>query len=92
MISTEGIIIRIRACDIRVMGRYATGVRLMRVNGDNRVVSFTRAEHDEEAELEEVEQLSDEQAKAQEDSAKAEEANEVIEPDVAPDDEEETEE
>ncbi len=87
MISTEGIIIRIRACDIRVMGRYATGVRLMRVNGDNRVVSFTRAEHDEEAELEEVEQLSDEQAKAQEDSAKAEEANEVIEPDVAPDDE-----
>ena len=92
MISTEGIIIRIRACDIRVMGRYATGVRLMRVNGDNRVVSFTRAEHDEEAELEEVEQLSDEQAKAQEDSAKAEEANEVIEPDVAPDDDEETEE
>ena len=87
MISTEGIIIRIRACDIRVMGRYATGVRLMRVNGDNRVVSFTRAEHDEEAEVEEVEQLSDEQAKAQEDSAKAEEANEVIEPDVAPDDE-----
>lgn len=91
MISTEGIIIRIRACDIRVMGRYATGVRLMRVNGDNRVVSFTRAEHDEEAELEEVEQLSDEQAKAQEDSAKAEEANEVIEPDVAPDDEGEEE-
>ncbi len=87
MISTEGIIIRIRACDIRVMGRYATGVRLMRVNGDNKVVSFTRAEHDEEAELEEVEQLSEEQAKAQEDSAKAEEANEVIEPDVAPDDE-----
>ncbi|MBQ8727994.1 MAG: DNA gyrase subunit A, partial [Oscillospiraceae bacterium] len=77
MISTEGIIIRIRACDIRVMGRYATGVRLMRVNGDNKVVSFTRAEHDEEAELEEVEQLSEEQAKAQEDSAKAEEANEV---------------
>ena len=91
MISTEGIIIRIRACDIRVMGRYATGVRLMRVNGDNKVVSFTRAEHDEEAELEEVEQLSDEQAKAQEDSAKAEEANEVIEPDVAPDDEGEEE-
>ena len=87
MISTEGIIIRIRACDIRVMGRYATGVRLMRVNGDNKVVSFTRAEHDEEAEVEEVEQLSDEQAKAQEDSAKAEEANEVIEPDVVPDDE-----
>ena len=91
MISTEGIIIRIRACDIRVMGRYATGVRLMRVNGDNRVVSFTRAEHDEEAEVEEVEQLSDEQAKAQEDSAKAEEANEVIEPDVVPDDEGEEE-
>ena len=92
MISTEGIIIRIRACDIRVMGRYATGVRLMRVNGENKVVSFTRAEHDEEAEVEEVEQLSAEQIAAEEAAAKQEEANEVIEPDVAPDDDDGTEE
>ncbi len=92
MISTEGIIIRIRACDIRVMGRYATGVRLMRVNGENKVVSFTRAEHDEEAEVEEVEQLSAEQIAAEEAAAKQEEANEVIEPDVAPDDDDGSEE
>ncbi|MGN0690663.1 MAG: DNA gyrase subunit A [Oscillospiraceae bacterium] len=92
MISTEGIIIRIRACDIRVMGRYATGVRLMRVNGENKVVSFTRAEHDEEAEVEEVEQLSAEQIAAEEAAAKQEEANEIIEPDVAPDDDDGTEE
>lgn len=92
MISTEGIIIRIRACDIRVMGRYATGVRLMRVNGENKVVSFTRAEHDEEAEVEEVEQLSAEQIAAEEAAAKQEEANEIIEPDVAPDDDDGSEE
>lgn len=52
MIATDGVIIRIRACDIRIMGRYATGVKLMRVSGEDRVVSFTRAEHDDSAETE----------------------------------------
>ena len=49
MISTEGIVIRFRAADVRIMGRYATGVRLMRLAEDDRVVTFTRAEHDESA-------------------------------------------
>lgn len=52
MIATDGVIIRIRACDIRIMGRYATGVKLMRVSGEDRVVAFTRAEHDDSAETE----------------------------------------
>ncbi len=78
MISNDGVIIRIRAKDIRVMGRYATGVRLMRVSDDVRVVSFTRAEHDEEAETAKVEEPSAEELEAEMAEAKAEEASEVI--------------
>ncbi|MGN0674533.1 MAG: DNA gyrase subunit A [Oscillospiraceae bacterium] len=78
MISNDGVIIRIRAKDIRIMGRYATGVRLMRVSGDVRVVSFTRAEHDEEAETAKVEEPSAEELEAEMAEAKAEEASEVI--------------
>ncbi|MCC8043851.1 MAG: DNA gyrase subunit A [Oscillospiraceae bacterium] len=78
MISTEGTIIRIRTSDIRTMGRYATGVRLMRVSGEDRVVSFTRTEHSENAEVAEIEQPSEEEIIAQEASAANEEAGEVI--------------
>ena len=75
MISTDGIVIRIRACDISMMSRYSRGVRLMRVGEDGRVVSFTRTEHDDEAETAEVEKATaDEIAEAQ-----AEENAEVIE-------------
>ena len=74
MISTDGIVIRIRACDISVMSRYSKGVRLMRVSNDGKVVAFTRTEHDESAEISEVEKASEEEiAKAQ-----AEENAEVI--------------
>ncbi len=89
MISNEGVIIRIRACDVRVMGRYATGVRLMRLSNEGaKVVSFTRAEHDEDAEVEEIEQPSEEELRAEEEAAKAEEANEVIPADEPVDDDE----
>ena len=88
LISNDGVIIRIRATDVRVMGRYATGVHMMRVKGDDtKVVAFTRAEHDDTAELAEVEQPSEEEIQAELEEAKKEEQNEVIEPDVAPDDE-----
>ena len=61
LISTDGVVIRIRACDISVMGRYATGVRVMRIDGDdNRVVAFTRTEHDDEEEIQAVEGPSEE--------------------------------
>ena len=75
MISSDGVVIRLRAADIRVMGRYAAGVRLMRLSEDSEVVTFTRAEHDENEEISEVEQISDEEAKAQE--AEASEAKEI---------------
>ena len=86
MISTDGIIIRLRASDVRIMGRYATGVRMMKLKDDNKVVAFTRAEHDDEAELSKIEQPSDEELAEQEAEAAKEAANEVIEPDEEPDD------
>jgi len=51
LISDSGVIIRVRAADISLMSRYAAGVRIMRLNGDeSRVAAFTRAEHDEDDE------------------------------------------
>lgn len=55
MISTDGIIIRIKASDVHLMGRTAGGVKVMRLSSDDsRVVTFTRAEHDEEIETDVV--------------------------------------
>ena len=90
LINTDGIIIRIRANDIRLMGRYATGVRVMRLSDDSRVVTFTRTEHDDSQETEQVEQASEEELK----EAELEEQNEVVEDsdDVSDDIEEDTEE
>ncbi|MGN0693261.1 MAG: DNA gyrase subunit A [Oscillospiraceae bacterium] len=74
IISTNGVIIRIRVSDVRIMSRYATGVKVMRTEGEERVVSFTRAEHDDNAQIEKVEGPSEEEMAA----AEAEEKNEVI--------------
>ncbi|MDE5991450.1 MAG: hypothetical protein K2G87_00215, partial [Oscillospiraceae bacterium] len=72
--------------DIRVMGRYATGVRLMRVSGDVKVVSFTRAEHDDEAETAKIEEPSAEELEAEmAEAAKAESSEVIVEEE--PDDE-----
>ncbi|MCI7767062.1 MAG: DNA gyrase subunit A [Oscillospiraceae bacterium] len=86
MIASDGVIIRIRACDIRIMGRYATGVKLMRVSGDDRVVAFTRAEHDDSAETQKIEQPSEEELQREIAEATLEEQSEVI-IDEEPDDE-----
>lgn len=76
--SSDGIIIRILASDIRIMGRIAKGVRVMKVNEGAKVVAFTRADHDDEAQTEKVEQLTDEQIKEAEVEAALEEQNEVV--------------
>ena len=86
MISDDGVIIRIRANDIRVMGRYATGVRLMRVADGVKVVSFTRAEHDDSAETAKVEEPSEAELEAEMKAAAAEESSEVIIEEEIPDD------
>ena len=75
LISTDGVIIRIRANDLRVMRRTGLGVRVMKLSDEDRVVTFTRTEHDETADIEEVEQASDEEIA----QAEAEAAAEVIE-------------
>lgn len=91
MISTEGIIIRIRTSDIRIMGRYAAGVRLMRVPESDKVVAFTRTENDENAEVAQIEQLSEEELRQQELASEQEQLNEIISEDE-PDDDDETDE
>jgi DNA gyrase subunit A len=88
LINSDGIIIRIRANDLRTMGRYATGVRVMRLTDDGRVVTFTRTEHDDSAELEEVEQASEEDILA----AEAEEKAEVIAEEPEPEDDDDSDE
>lgn len=94
LISNDGIIIRVRASDISIMGRYSGGVTIMKTkNAPERLVAaFTTAEHDEDAEIEEVEQLSGEElARLAEEEAKAE-SEEVIAEDEASADENEAEE
>ncbi|MDE7137321.1 MAG: DNA gyrase subunit A [Ruminococcus sp.] len=78
LVSSDGIIIRILASDVRIMGRAAKGVRVMRVTEGAKVVAFTRAEHDDNAETEKVEQLTEEQAKQAEEESAVEEQNEII--------------
>ena len=72
LISTDGVIIRIRANDLRVMRRTGLGVRVMKLSDEDRVVTFTRTEHDETADIEEVEQASDEEIAVAEAEAEAE--------------------
>lgn len=86
LINTDGVIIRIRANDLRPMGRYATGVRVMRLTDDSRVVTFTRTEHDDSEATEEIEQASEEEIL----QAEAEEAAEVITDDPEEEEEEES--
>ncbi|MDD6269845.1 MAG: DNA gyrase subunit A [Oscillospiraceae bacterium] len=61
LISSDGVIIRVRCEDIRVMGRTAKGVRTMKVTSGNTVVAFTSAPHDDSAETASVEAPSEEE-------------------------------
>ena len=90
LISNDGIIIRIRCAVVRIMGRYATGVKVMKVAEESRVVSFTRAEHDEEAEVETVDQPSEEEIAQDMANAQAEELeNNTVEETEEPENSEE---
>ncbi|MEG1304381.1 MAG: DNA gyrase C-terminal beta-propeller domain-containing protein, partial [Oscillospiraceae bacterium] len=50
IISQSGIIIRVHIEDIATQSRYGGGVRVMRVGGDDRVVTLARAERSEDEE------------------------------------------
>lgn len=72
LISSDGIVIRVCCADIRLMGRTAKGVRIMRVTEENRVVAFSRTEHDENEACSQIEEIAEETA---------EDAAEIIESD-----------
>ena len=76
LISNDGVIIRMHVSDVNVMSRYASGVRVMRLSGDARVVTFARAERDDEEETETINvsdlEQSQEEAKEAETAAAAE--------------------
>jgi DNA gyrase subunit A len=59
LINSDGVIIRILASSLRPMGRTARGYRLMRLSGDTRVVTFTPAEHAEDAVVADVGEADD---------------------------------
>lgn len=83
LISADGVIIRIRANDLRVMGRTASGVRVMRLGENDRVVTFSRTPHDDEEKTDEVESVSEEEVEA----SLKEDAEEVIVDEPVDDDE-----
>lgn len=89
IISNNGVIIRIRVSDVRLMGRYATGVRVMRLGENENVVAFTRTEYEEDAAVEKIEQPSEEELRAEEQEAMLEEAEEIIDDNTDNDDEDE---
>lgn len=62
IISQEGIIIRIAAESIRVCSRPSKGVTVMKVNGDDKVVTIARAPHESEEEISETENETEENA------------------------------
>ncbi len=69
LISTNGVIIRMHVSDINTQSRYGSGVRVMRLGEDDKVVTVARTEHsdDEETvmpEMEETEELSQEEIEA----------------------------
>ena len=48
LISNDGVIIRIEANSIRICSRTSKGVRVMKVSGESKVVTLSRAPHEEE--------------------------------------------
>ena len=69
LISSDGVIIRIRANDINPLDRPARGVRIMKLAEGAQVVSFTRTEHDDSEKTEEVEKPTEEDALITEEDA-----------------------
>ena len=54
LISRDGIIIRIQACEIRECARPSKGVRVMRISEENKVVAVATVPHEDEVESTEV--------------------------------------
>ncbi len=87
MIASGGIIIRVRACDIRVMSRYSSGVRIMRVGENERVVTFTRTAHEEDVETAEVDNTVVDSEEDISEAMREEEEIEILDENIVPEDE-----
>ena len=55
--SQEGIIIRLHANEIPVQSRYGSGVRVMRLGENDKVMVLARTDHDDEAQTESIEPI-----------------------------------
>lgn len=60
LISNDGVIIRIEANSIRICSRTSKGVRVMKVSDKSKVVTLSRAPHEEETTEENSEETTDE--------------------------------
>ena len=87
LISNEGVIIRIAVADVRVMSRYAGGVRVMRLGENDRVVTFVRADHADDEETAKIEETAEDSVEDPE-SADLERELESEEETLPPDEEE----
>ena len=76
IISADGVIIRIAADSIRECARPSKGVRVMRIQDDNKVVTLARAPHEEESDEEDEIELDEngEPIEKKDDSEQEEEA------------------
>ena len=92
LISNDGIIIRIAASDVNVMSRYATGVRVMRLADNDRVVAFAAVEHLDESEKTDDEMDDETMADSMDGQTFETEENDLLEDETAGDGLEESEE
>lgn len=89
LISLAGIIIRTHVSDINVQSRYGSGVRVMRLDEDDRVVTVARTEHSDEEETVKPEQDAEELTPEE---LAALEAEDAVEDEAADDEQDETDE
>ena len=73
MISSSGIIIRIRVEDINLVSRPAKGVKVMRITGDDKLITLATATHEDETEEPEIAETTENSASAEETAAPTEE-------------------
>ena len=75
LISEDGIIIRIPASSIRICARPSKGVKVMRIEEGNRVVTLARVPHDDEEITDEVEDSGEDAEEGMEDGELLEDEN-----------------
>ena len=63
--SQEGIIIRLHANEIPVQSRYGSGVRVMRLGENDKVMVLARTDHDDEAQTESIESDAEDEPTAE---------------------------